>query len=181
MVTLKDIMTADPLTVGPEATLREVADLLTANGISGVPVVADSGDVLGVVSASDVLTFTATLPGVPVQRSDLSDWDDLPRTDDEETPADYFADYWSDAGADVVARMNDVASPEWDALDEHSAAEIMSRRLQAMEQSVDVCIAARRMVEARIHRLLVVNGDQLVGVVTTTDFVKAIASGALRA
>lgn len=180
MVTLKEIMTADPVTVGPEATLREVADLLTAAGISGVPVVGDSGDVMGVVSASDILTFTATLPGVPVQRPEFSEWDDLPRTEEEETPPEYFADFWPDAGADVVARMGEVASPEWDVLDEHTADEIMSRKLETVEQSVDVCTAARRMVEAKIHRLLVVNGDLLIGVVTTTDFVKAIASGALK-
>jgi predicted transcriptional regulator len=180
MLTLRDIMTADPVTVGPEATLREVADLLTATGISGVPVVADSGEVLGVVSASDVLTFSATLPGVPVQRPDLSDWDDLPRADDEETPADYFADFWSDAGADVVARMSEVSSPEWDVLDEHSAGEIMTRRLQTIEVAIDLRTAAFRMVEAGVHRLLVVEKDSLIGVVTTMDFVKAIASGGLK-
>jgi CBS domain-containing protein len=180
MVTLREIMTADPVTVGPEATLREVADLLSASGISGVPVVEDSGEVVGVICASDILAFTATLPGVPVQRPEFSDWDDLPRTEEEETPPEFFADYWPDAGADVVARMGEVASPEWDVLDEHTAGEIMSRRLEIIEQSADVGVAARRMVERMIHRLLVVNDDQLVGVVTTMDFVKAIANGALK-
>lgn len=180
MVTLRDVMTTNPVTVGPEATLREVADLLTANGISGVPVVAASGEVLGVVSASDVLTFSAALPGVPVQRSDFSDWEDLPRTEDEETPANYFSDFWPDAGADVVSRMSEVASPEWDALDEHSAGEIMTRRLETMELNVDVRTAALRMIDAGVHRLLVVDKDRLVGVATTMDFVKAIARGLVR-
>jgi len=180
MLTLREIMSAEPVTVGPESTLREVADLLASRSISGVPVVSDSGDVVGVVSASDVLAFTANLPGVPLQRDDLSDWEDLPRTDDEETGADFYTDYWGDAGANVVSRMNGAEGPEWDILDEHSVAEIMTRRLQTMDAGVDVRTAALRMVEARVHRLLVVQEQRLVGVVTTMDMVKAIANGALR-
>ncbi len=180
MLTLREIMSAEPVTVAAESTLREVADLLSSRSISGVPVVSDSGEVVGVVSASDILAFTANLPGVPMQRDDLSDWEDLPRTDDEETAADFFADYWGDAGADVVTRMNGAEGPEWDVLDEHSAGEIMTRRLQTMDSGVDVRTAALRMVEARVHRLLVVEEDRLVGVVTTMDMVKVIADGALR-
>jgi CBS domain-containing protein len=180
MLTLREIMSAEPVTVGPEATLREVADLLSSSEISGVPVVSDSGEVVGVVSASDILAFTANLPGVPVQRDDLSDWEDLPRTDDEETVTDFFADYWGDAGANVVSRMNGAEGPEWDILDEHSAWEIMTRRLETMDSGVDVRTAALRMVASRVHRLLVVEEDRLVGVVTTMDFVKFIANGDLR-
>jgi CBS domain-containing protein len=39
MITLHDIMTVDVITVEPEASLREVAELLSSEHISGVPVV----------------------------------------------------------------------------------------------------------------------------------------------
>lgn len=48
-------MTTDAATVSPGTPLRDVASLLTVREISGVPVVDESGRVLGVVSESDLL------------------------------------------------------------------------------------------------------------------------------
>jgi CBS domain-containing protein len=51
---VRDVMTADVASVGPDADLREVAELLVRRRISGVPVV-EAGHVLGVVSERDIL------------------------------------------------------------------------------------------------------------------------------
>jgi CBS domain-containing protein len=48
------LMTKDVISVTPDTPLREVADILASNGISGVPVVADT-EVLGVVSEADII------------------------------------------------------------------------------------------------------------------------------
>jgi CBS-domain-containing membrane protein len=48
-------MTRDVATVAPETSLKDVARVLVARRISGVPVVADDGEVVGVVSEADVL------------------------------------------------------------------------------------------------------------------------------
>ena len=50
-----EVMTTEVLTVTPETTLKEVATLLGARGISGAPVVDEHGRVVGVVSEADVL------------------------------------------------------------------------------------------------------------------------------
>jgi len=50
-----DVMTTDVITVRPETTLKEVAELLATRGISGAPVVDASGHVVGVVSEADIL------------------------------------------------------------------------------------------------------------------------------
>jgi CBS domain-containing protein len=50
-----DVMTTQVLTVQPETTLKEVAELLGSRGISGAPVVDASGLVIGVVSEADIL------------------------------------------------------------------------------------------------------------------------------
>jgi CBS domain-containing protein len=55
------LMTKDVLTVTPETPLKEVAALLAAHGISGVPVVVD-GAVVGVVSDADILFKEHGLP-----------------------------------------------------------------------------------------------------------------------
>ena len=50
-----ELMTTDVLTVGPDSTLKEVAELLAGRGISGAPVVDGDGTLLGVVSEADIL------------------------------------------------------------------------------------------------------------------------------
>src|SRR5688500_8934108 len=50
----KDIMTTSVITIGPATTVREIADLLVARGISGVPVV-EVERLVGIVSEGDLL------------------------------------------------------------------------------------------------------------------------------
>jgi CBS domain-containing protein len=52
---IENIMTRDVISVSPETSLTEVARLLVAHGISGVPVLREDGEVLGVVSEADIL------------------------------------------------------------------------------------------------------------------------------
>jgi predicted transcriptional regulator len=51
---IRNLMTAPAVTVSPETSIRDVAALLSARHISGVPVV-DHGQVVGVVSESDIV------------------------------------------------------------------------------------------------------------------------------
>jgi CBS domain-containing protein len=55
-------MTRDVATVALEASLKDVARLLIARGISGLPVVGDDGEVVGVVSEADVLAKERPAP-----------------------------------------------------------------------------------------------------------------------
>ncbi len=58
MLKLKDIMTADPVSISPQMSLREAMELLSEKHISGVPVVS-GGKVVGVFTATDLLDFLA--------------------------------------------------------------------------------------------------------------------------
>jgi len=51
---VKDVMTREVVTVAPSASIREAAQLLVANRISGL-VVTDGGVVVGVLSEADIL------------------------------------------------------------------------------------------------------------------------------
>ncbi|HWP59806.1 MAG TPA: CBS domain-containing protein [Candidatus Acidoferrales bacterium] len=51
----KEIMTKDVITVSPSTRVREVALLLTKNNISGVPVRDRNGQIVGIVSQSDII------------------------------------------------------------------------------------------------------------------------------
>ena len=51
---VRDIMSAPPITVAPDTTLRQLAMLLSEREISGVPVL-ESDQVVGIVSESDII------------------------------------------------------------------------------------------------------------------------------
>ena len=51
----QDIMTPEVITIHPEATVREVARLLSDYSISGVPVVDATGHMVGIVTQADII------------------------------------------------------------------------------------------------------------------------------
>lgn len=176
-LTLGDIMSREVITVHPEMTLREVMEVLTDRSVSGAPVVA-ADRVVGVISATDVLEFEVATPGVPTEREEPTEWGEWePETWEEgaEPPAAYYSEMWSDAGAEVLERFQRIEGPEWDVLREHTVSEAMTRTLCALSPDTDVHVAAEYMLKAAIHRVLVVADARLVGIVTTTDIVRAVA------
>ena len=58
---VREIMTSPVITVKPETTVRELADILAQNKISGVPVVDAEDRMLGMVSEADVIVQDADL------------------------------------------------------------------------------------------------------------------------
>src|SRR5660397_275617 len=58
---VRDIMQVEVVTIGPEASVRELSVLLGEKGVSGVPVVDGQGKVVGVVSEGDVILQDAEL------------------------------------------------------------------------------------------------------------------------
>ncbi len=52
---IAQIMTTDVVTVPPSKSLKDAAELLLEHRISGMPVVTSNGDVLGVLSETDIL------------------------------------------------------------------------------------------------------------------------------
>lgn len=178
MLRVRDLMTADVLVLAPELGLREAAEMLIAHHVGGAPVVA-AGLVLGVLSTTDVASFTAWEPGVPTSRPDaeLDAWEPAGEweREGEESPGAYFTEWWADAGAEAAQRFADTATPEWDVLAERVVADVMTRSVCAVGPDDDVAEAARRMMRAGVHRLLVLDGHRLLGILAATDLVRAVA------
>lgn len=178
MLTLRDVMTEDIVAVSPETSLRDAIETLQAEEVGGMPVVAGER-VVGVVSATDLLAFEATRPGVPTERPTQVEWGGLeeaePWEEGEAPPAAFFSDYWDDAGADVLERIEEDRGPEWDPLEEHVVGEVMTRLVCAMGPDEGLPEAAAFMLEAGIHRVLVMDEGRLLGIVTMTDIVRAVA------
>lgn len=177
---VSDLMTRDVITVGPETTLREVASVLATEHIGGMPVVTNE-TILGVVSATDMVDFDAESPGAPVRRELQGEgFGEVPEEPaweveaGEQAVGDYFTGFWEDAGVEVAERFENSGSPEWNALDEHVASEVMTRAVFSVTPETDVEEAARRMLEAEVHRALVLEDDRLVGVLTSQDILRAV-------
>jgi CBS domain-containing protein len=52
---IEDVMTREVVTVRPDTSLKQVAALLAERRISGLPVVGENGEIVGVVSEGDIL------------------------------------------------------------------------------------------------------------------------------
>lgn len=177
MLVIRDAMTVDVLTVSPETTLRDAAELFARRHVSGAPVVV--GDkVVGIVSATDLMDFLASSPVVPVageEPREVDEWGVLPGWDvGDEPPATYFTDMWADVGAETTERIADTQGREWDVLGEHTVDEVMTRKVCSLSPNLPVAAAAEYMSKAGIHRVLVLEQERLAGILTSTDVTRAV-------
>ncbi len=53
-LTIDKIMTKNPITIGPEATIEQAARLMLEEKVSGLPVVDDQGSIVGIITESDI-------------------------------------------------------------------------------------------------------------------------------
>jgi CBS domain-containing protein len=179
---LRDIMTSEVLTVSPQQSIQDAISLLVTRHVSGAPVVTGT-QVIGVVSATDLLEFAASVTGVPEERTDQAEWGewgidrsaaDQPKAENEPL-ALYFTELWDDAGAGVTERYEAITGPEWNTLREHTVGEAMTSDVRSLPPETGVPAAADFMRRAGIHRVLVMEHDRLVGIVTSTDIAKAVS------
>ena len=66
-IKVKNIMTKNPITVPPNFTVEETAEVLLNNKISGAPVVDHSGNIVGIITQADLFRVLISLTGVGVR------------------------------------------------------------------------------------------------------------------
>jgi CBS domain-containing protein len=176
-------MTPDVVTLSPEVTILDAMGILSSHHVQGAPVVRGP-EVVGVISATDLMAFAASVPGVPIEQlgSAVDDeWETPPewQTGDD-SESNYFTELWTDAGADTSVRFAALEGPEWNVLLEHTVSEAMTAApVHMFSADTPVRIAAELMGTAQIHRVLVTDGSKLLGIVTTMDITRAVAAGML--
>ncbi len=175
-------MTKDVLTVAPDLSMRDAMALLANRHVSGVPVV-EGAEVVGVLSSTDLLDFAASLPGVPVAHAQSTDIDHEELTvgqiDLDALREHLLAEVWAGAGVDVADRTREAAGHEWNVLEEYTVADAMTRTVVSRPPGTPVHVAADRMRTAGVHRVLVMHGNRLLGIVTTKDIANAVADNKL--
>jgi len=63
-ITVKDIMTKEPITIPFDLTVEEAAEIMMKNKISGAPVVDHDGQLVGVITKGDIFRVLISLTGV---------------------------------------------------------------------------------------------------------------------
>jgi len=119
-----DIMVTDVLTVADSMPLKEVARLFREHKITGAPVVDAEGQLLGVISETDIIRKTTSIGA------------------------------WSPS---IVAQ-------------------IMTRHAITVAPSDSIQHVCELMYDRRIHRVVVADGTQISGIITTMDILRAVAA-----
>lgn len=179
MLRVRDLMQPDVVAVSPDLTLRELVEVFAEQSVSGAPVVAN-GRVVGVISTTDILDFQEDSAGVSPGPRPPEDEPDTARRRRGGSTSEFFSERWEPSEIDALEWMRSAGSGEWDILDQYSVADVMTRDVLSLPSDATVKRAASIMLEADVRRLLVIDGGELQGIVTTTDIVRAVAEGKLK-
>lgn len=149
--TVADIMTRDPIAVTPNTTLKEAVQILADRRISGLPVIDDSGKLVGILSDTDLMW----------QESGI----DLPP---------YIAILDS-----VIYLTNPMQfERELHKSLGQTVGEVMTERVKTVKPETALQEATRHLHTGGVHRLPVVDGSgKVVGILTRGDVVRAMAAG----
>ena len=148
---VKDLMNPDIMTVADDLTTAALAQYLVEREISGAPVVDSQGHLIGVVSMTDIgRNMAEPSDGEPSRSSG----------------------FYRDIAADLT--LEDLGQRY---VEERAATvrDVMTPVIHQVPVTASVAEAARLMVDQHIHRLVVTQGEQPVGIITSLDLLKVVA------
>ena len=151
MITAKDIMTREVITISPKTEVAQAAKLLLTNRINGVPVVNDAGELVGILCQSDLIIQQKNIP-IPSLFTLLDGF--IPLTSSKKL----------DKEVEKIAAT--------------TAADAMTANPVTVRPDTGIEDVAALMVEKSYHTLPVVDGEKLVGIVGKEDVLKTLISGA---
>lgn len=148
MLLARDIMTRDVRTVGPEATISAVIQIMVACHASGVPVVTASRQILGIITEGDLLRRVETATDHAAGRK--------PR---------YFLDLLLGGGREIT-----------DYIRSHSRRvhDLMTEVVVTVAEDAPLAEVVRLMEKHCVRRLPVERDGRLVGIIARSDLVAAL-------
>jgi len=147
MPKVADYMTKEVITVHPETTLRDLAEILATRNINGVPVVDEEGKILGVVCESDLVNQKKPLH-IPTVFVIL----------DSVIP---IGNPW---------RLH----KDFQRLSAKSVGDIYSKPAVCLSPHDDLSEAARLMADRKLYTLPVVEQGRLVGILGKGDVIRSL-------
>lgn len=152
-LTVRVIMTPEVFTARPEWTLLEAARTMRDRRVSGLPVVDEHENLVGILSEWDILADLDRAVGVGTVRGIL----DLLLEAKE--------------GRAATARLEQCIRR----LEKARVAETMVHRVVTVDPETSMGEAARLLRKYSVHRLPVMDGGRLIGIVTDENIVDALS------
>lgn len=151
MLTAKDIMTKDVVTVKTDTSIEELSTLLVSNEISGAPVVDDAGAIVGIVTENDLINRNKRLH-IPTVISFL--------------------------GAAIYLESSKKFAEDVKRLTATKVGDICAKKVVTITEDTTLIDIATIMSEKKVHLLPVIASGKVVGIVGKRDVVKAVAQQA---
>ena len=152
-LTAADLMQRDIITVAADDSLRDALKLMIENHVTGLPVMDRSSRCIGLVTTTDILNYQEE------------------HANDESEGTTQFFDPESQQWEDVpllAFTADDFADVR--------VADVMTRELIWVKRDTPLKDVARRIIDERIHRVLVMDEkSQLYGIISAYDFVRYVA------
>lgn len=145
-----DIMQTNVITVTEDAPLSEVETLLSENRITGMPVTDEAGELVGVISVTDLIERYT------------EDSDARPRR------GRGFYDVTT-----YGLEEEDLETFEVPKESEETAGSLMTAEVLTVKAETPLRLVAKEMVKHKVHRLLVSEGRKTVGIISTMDLLRA--------
>lgn len=142
-------MTTKVITVTPQTTVSELAQLLTENNINGAPVVDSNNTLIGVVTEND-LVYQQKKVHIPTVINILD--------------------------SVIYLESQEKMREEMQKITGVTVNEIYTKNVKTVNTSTPLEDIATIMAEKKIHTIPVVEGDQLVGVIGRRDIIKTLIS-----
>jgi CBS domain-containing protein len=141
----QEVMTRDVVTVGPDTTVGEIAAILVRHRISAVPVLSSEGQLIGIVSQTDL-----------AHRS--------------ETGTEKRRKWWLEVFADP-----DVKAREYVKSHGFRAQDVMTRFVISVPQNASLAEVAEVLDTHGIRQVPVVARGKVVGMISRADLVRKLA------
>lgn len=142
----RDIMSAPVISVTGDTPIVEVAQLLVRHGISGVPVLAADGRLVGIVSEGDLMRR------IEIGTDRQPSWWLRLLGGSEEQARDYVKTHG------------------------RTVSDVMSRKVATVSEEAGLAEIAALLERRHIKRVPVVRGKEVVGIVSRANLLQAIAS-----
>lgn len=152
----REIMSTQLLTVCESWSIQALIDFFNEKKVSGAPVLSKNGDLIGVVSLSDIINF------------DVNPQHSL----DENPMSQYYFNTLEGVSPDELGLSTGNQHQN------HLVSEIMTPEVISVEIDTPVPQIAAQMHQHNIHRVFISNGDEICGVVSTLDILKLVSQAA---
>lgn len=189
-LTAGDLMSRDLVTVSHETPLRDAGRLLLLHEISGLPVVEPGGTCVGVLSTTDLLRWSIRQHGGASPRIAERPCSCIFQLKHRETngeervlctlPLDACA-LQRQEGEKIFCSAPHEVLADWqvvnvEQLPTESVGQFMTPDPVTVAVDMPIAEVARRMVDAHVHRVVVVDRhNRPVGIVSSTDVLAALA------